>query len=274
MSACAQKEVDTFSRRMWYQSLRHLAARNRPVEVTPLVREGESTDSGEAAGGREPLVAAGPSCQTRVLEVHADDSLTLELPSRPAEAWPLRRAAAADVLLVNEGQRWVGRCPLRREVQHPLGDRQRVLAVRLGVATEVRSGQRRNFFRAALTGVEPVVVRLSPVERGGVGSRTVLETRLLNLSGTGLGLCLDRPRADEPAIVPGRVYQCEFALPGDAVPLRLRAQLIHARPTCEEGIYLGMAFEFASRREQHRVQEQIVRFTTQLERQQLQRRRA
>lgn len=256
-------------RQPWYQALRELAARNGSVRVTPL----GDLEADAAEPDTEPT-AASHTCLTRLLAVNDDESLMLELPPAPAEAGALRRAAALDVLAHNEGQRLIGRCPVLEQVRHRLNARTGVLALRLGPAQRIYSGQRREFFRAELDADEALSTRLTLLEPKGDEPRTPFKAQLRNLSGSGMGLLLEHSPADPRALIAGRAYRCQFQLPGDEQGIDLDAHLVHARPTNKGAIYLGMAFHFANRAEQHRIQEQIVRFTTMLERKRLQRRRS
>lgn len=256
-------------RHPWYQALRELAARNGSVRVTPM----DDLDAAATDPDIEPG-ATSQTCLTRLLAVGEDESLTLELPPAPGAAGALRQAAALDVLAHNEGQRLIGRCPVLEQVRYRLNERTGVLALRLGPAQQIYSGQRREFFRAELDADEALPTRLALVEPRGDEPRTPIEPKLRNLSGGGMGLLLEQPPADPHALIAGRAYHCRFQLPGDEKAIDVQAHLIHARPTANKAIYLGMAFLFGNRHEQRNIQEQIIRFTTALERKRLQRRRS
>lgn len=249
-------------RRHWYDTLRELVLRNEPVQATPLADPQAELD-GQAEGADK--------CRTLLLSVEEDESLVVALPATAEEAQPLRRAAALDVVTLSGGQRWVGRCRVLGPVYHQLNDQRRVLALRLGPAEHVRSAQRREFFRAETAAIDMAPVRLTQVEPKPDDPAEPFEARLLNLSGGGIGIRLERSSAD--MICGGRRFACHFQLPADTEPIDVQVSLVHVEQAHERALYLGMAFDFASETQRRRIQDQIVRFTTELERKRLQRRR-
>ncbi|MFW6060131.1 MAG: flagellar brake protein [Phycisphaeraceae bacterium] len=260
------------SRRLWQDMLADLAARNGSVELTPLTgATGDpSAEAGEQAGA---IVSAAAPCRSRLLAVGEDGSLLVELPQTPEKAAALREAAEMEVLLASAGQRWVGRCRVLRAVRHQLNRRTTVVALRLGKAAQVRSAQRRRFYRVSTAGLAMEPLWLWPRTDANEPRPPAVKARLVNLSGSGMGLRLEHPHTTAGDAWHGQVYHCRLCLPGEDEPVTVDAQVVHVEPADHDTLQLGLAFAFAGDAEQRRVQDQIVRFTTELERQRLRRQR-
>ena len=262
----------------WLEMLRELADRNGSVELTPIDDSGEGDQAGATAaptGGPDQTATQAPpqthTCRARLLEVGRDQKLLVEMPPRPGAAQALRRAAAVHVLVMNHGQRWTGRSPVLGTQRYQLNERNHVLALQLGGTTDVRSAQRRRFYRANTAAIEMPNVLLAAVDDQLAKEIGPLEARMLNISGGGLGLRLEGREVRQ--VLTGQVYCCRFQLPGDQEGMVVNARIVHAEPTRDRALYLGMSFEFADDAHRQRVQDRIIRFTTRLEREQLQRQR-
>lgn len=251
-------------RRNWYQSLRHLAYRNEPIEVMALNDPDAET---------EDPTDNPDKCRTRLLAVKDDESLVVALPVAADKAWDLRQAAAMDVLTINAGQRWIGRCRVLGPVSYQLNEGTKIPALRLGPADHIRSAQRRSFFRAQTTANDIGPVRLELAEPSDEETLEPIEAQALNLSGGGIGLLITPSPSINEMLSAARRYLCRLLLPDTTEPLAIQATLVHTENTSDRGLYLGLAFHFDSDIEQRQIQDQLVRFTTELERQRLQRMR-
>ncbi len=103
-----------------------------------------------------------------------------------------------------------------------------------------------------------------------------MEARLLNISAGGMGLKLQHFGPATARICANRNYNCRFHLPGQPEPLEVVGRLVHLESMhqmAEEALYLGVEFQFADALQKRRTQDQIVRFTTALQRKRLQRQR-
>lgn len=257
------------SRRLWEQILHELATRNEAVELTPL---SETTDE----PGDEAASSRARSYRSRVLAAGKDGSLLVELPTAPQDAASaLKAAPAVEVVVTRAGQRWAGECPALGPIRHQLNGQTTVIALRLGEAVQVRSAQRREFYRVTTSGLrmDPLWLRPQVAFDDPKQSLPLARAHLVNLSGSGLGVRLEHPELTANTVQHGQMFRCRFQLPGEPDPVTVSARVVQIEPAEQQMVYLGMELVFADDAEQRRVQDQLVRFATEVERHRLRRQR-
>lgn len=253
---------------LWRPRLVMLAARNSAVEVT--------ADAGSGDGAQ-----MAPTFRMRLL-TFGGDTMRLEKPS-PAMApeagrW-LREGAAVKVLVIDKSERWEFTTRIKGFVMHDLSDKVKVNAIEVAPPTQMNSGQRRSFFRVSTAGVAIKPARLTPIE---VDAATAQATsaepkfpaqpftgRLLNIGGGGMGI--EAPQRVSAQLSDPIRYRCRLELPTAGEVLEVTVLTVHLEPREGGTHYLGMRFEFDDQAQQRRCEQQVVRFTTWLQRQQIQR---
>lgn len=250
--------MSSTSSRLSRQALEQIAQRNAAVEIS-------------RADGTQ-------AHHCRLLSISSDDSLLIERPAL-ADVQTLLAVGTPVRLIVNhQGQRWEDRRVVLGEQRFALNDAIAVNAVRLSRASQVTSGQRRQFFRAG-TGVSEVKVTLLPdtdrshytADDGGELEPLVPTT--VNISGGGVGVRLDASREMMQKLFKSRVHRCQIQLSAKSAPIEVRTRLIHVEPMPGGVYYLGLEFQFDTPGEREHIQDQIARFTTDVQRQQIRRQR-
>lgn len=258
----------------WRPILEAMSLRNGGVEVTGM---------GAAAEGVVP-----PSYRVRLLAFN-DNGLIIERPSQAEAGKHLAQGARARILLVQGDQRWELWTTVTHYSAFTLNGNARVMAVHLTQPNDVRTGQRRSFFRASTVGarMEPVVLTPMPaaeVEAGATAGLSDQATaqqqamavgpqsfkgKLINLGGGGIGV--EAPQRAAAVVKAISRFQCRITLAAGEEPVEVIARIVHLQPLEGGTHYLGMCFEFADRMQKQRVTGRIQKFTAGLERQQLQR---
>ena len=235
----------------WREALEALAQRNGSIELS-------------LSDGDRPMHA-------RLLEVDEDGSLLIERPTTPEGDAVLAKDAWVHVVVNHRGQRWCSRRTVLEEQRFALNDQTTVIGTRLGPAEEIVPSQRRQFFRASVDDcqVQVSLTSLAPDQQ----ANSPHGVRLINISGGGVGVGIDASRETMAWLAGSRQYRCRIHLPDTEEPLSLPVRLIHVEPMARRTCYLGLAFEFETSAQRKDVQDQLARFTTTLQRQQLRRRR-
>ena len=240
---------------IWRRGLEALAARNGPADLSP---------AGDGEGAADYF-------RSRILGLGADGEILVERPGVAGISTAMAVGKAVHVTLMADGQRWQGTARVRGLEAASLNGAVTVPALRLSPATEIRSGQRRQFYRIALSSLD--IEGLTLAAEGSAGSVKPLAAQVVNLSAGGLGARL--PAGVRPGDVPkrGEALRCTIPLLGARGDVAVRARLVHVEPLPERAIYLGLQFEFDDPAAKKRIQDDLARFVTDVERKQLRRTR-
>lgn len=242
---------------IWRSAIDALAKRNGAVELCAAMPDEQ---------GGEPELH-----RTRLLRVDADGTMLVE---RPGVAGVSRAMAADQAVLLTapwQGQRWQGRSTVLGLERVALTGDLVLPALRLSPASGVRSGQRRRFYRVGLTSVDLAGMTLAVEAATPEGGEAPLKATIANLGGGGMGAIVPLDAQTAASLRKGRTFRCQFRLPDANHALELHARLVHVEPLPERRIYLGLAFTFADAAQEKRVQDEIARFVTELDRKQLRR---
>jgi len=231
----------------------------------------------EIRAERTPAGGVGTTCKTRVLEVIGDGELLVDVPPYPEANQELARGADVSVLAVQGSRRLIGYGKVLGVERYELAGGQRTRALRISRASEVESAQRRRFFRASAGGAVAHPVELFLLDPA-AGDRKPLEPEpikawLLNIGGGGVGLTVEHGNALGPSLRRTTRFLASVKLPGEDQPLHVVAKLVHLQAMHGDTLYLGFEFQFDHAAEQRRVEDQIVRVSTLLQRQQIRRQR-
>ena len=246
----------------WHDALRSQCEQNGTVEITLL-------SALSAVGVRT-------SCRVRLLAVGPDGALEVEQPTLTDDlVGDYAPGTPIQVLVVDKNHRWEGVCALIEATQHQLNETKTVAALRLGPATEVRSAQRRAFFRVNTSGI-PIEIAMSSLAGsqsvGDMGSAS-LDVLLQNISGGGIGVLVPLSAHTIQSLRQRLYWHCSISLPSIDEPIELKARLVHVHPITVDTALLGLEFEGNPDEMASKAQDQIVRFNTWVQREQLRRRR-
>lgn len=251
-------------RQSWIHAMHQLADRNGVVELTPLTKRGERLSE--------------LTVRSRILAADDEGAVVTEAPAIEPQRWTQVRAV--QILAVNHTHRLTAASRLEKWRPFSLNARTSVEAVQLGAPLAVRSAQRRQHFRVNTVAVPVSAVRIQAIDPAGAAadqavSSQMLHARMMNLSGGGMGVLIDPDDPNAKLLLKGRDYQCSFTLPDDPATIMVQAHLVHYLKRRDKRIYLGMSFQFLGQTpcEADRTQDRIIRFTTELQRLQLQRQR-
>lgn len=242
-------------------SAQSLAQRDGAVEV-------RAEDAGETVG---------TTYKVRLLELLGDGEMLIDMPTQAGAASELYRGAAVSVLVIEGVRRLVGYCRVLGTEQYELAGGQRTRSLRLSRPGAVESAQRRRFFRVNAGGSVTHPVELALLDPGGGPGKLPgvkpLHAALLNIGGGGMGVTIDHSRELGATLRRTTRFQATVQLPGPGEPLRVAMRLVHVQPTQGNTLYLGFEFDCVGTAEQRRVEDQVVRVATCLQRQQIRRQR-
>lgn len=241
----------------WIETLEWMQEQNEPLQVMDL------SDSAD-----ETIV---PLYRANLLAIE-DGALVLERPRQAVMDQRLLGGSVVSVAATDKHSRWEFTSTVLETVSYELNGRTALPAVKLSMPSEVRSAQRRDFFRVSVVGANLKPVRMQAlVDDSELPGSDVFEATVLNVGGGGLGVQLEhKPGFDLSQFA---YYRCVFELPTYSTPLELKAQLVHLETGPTGKSYLGLSFEFASKGVQETVADVICRFCAWHQRQQIQRER-
>lgn len=241
------------------QIVEHLREQQATVELKPY--------------SDDPSFVA-PTFRTRVINA-GDNGMVLQRPLQAEAAGCFHPRAIVSVLVIDaEGQRWELISRVQRSMKVKLNEKSDTPALLLNFPHELRSGQRRSFYRVATRASELDSILLVPQDcehRDGVPEKQQVKSfnaALLNISGGGAGV-LAPPEMREQ-LSRTRYYTCRITLPVLGFPMMIPICIVH-REILEDGqTYLGLAFDFDDDRgDRDRIVDEVCRFATHLQRDQL-----
>ena len=228
----------------------------------------------------KPLEEGGRYARVRVLALGQEGVSVMEEPGVRELGNRLRPGDELDILAVQHQTRLVGRCRVNGYVKHMLNETTRVDAVEISPPTKVYSGQLRDFYRAPVSAgvpVAPVQIRLDPKDEptlqraglAGLDPEKTHKTRLVNISGGGMGLALVIEKVYFKVFEVGTSVIVSAELPTLDKPLELNALIVHKEKLEIGDLYLGTSFIFEDATEQKAVEDQLQRLSVWLQRQML-----
>lgn len=234
-----------------------------------------------------------PAYRARVLWVDADRNMGVERPPFVGVDRQLCVGRKIHVRLSEGGTRLRAGSRIAKVRSHQLNARTRLIALALDPPSEIRSDQRREFYRVSTQSIELGPIEFSPVRDfptqrlateqplgdENTGAAAALNCRLVkgtlvNISGGGVGVSVPATRGLLDTLPPSRCYTAELPLPDGKPPLRLTLRLVHMKLHQPGRVYFGMQIEEPDANRRAESEERLVRFATTLERQQLRRQRS
>lgn len=274
------------------------------VTVMGLLRHnGAVMLAGESVSEAEGPV---PTYLARLLDFD-DRGFLIERPQGKDAIRFMREGSPIFMLLIDGSQRLELASIVTELTRYQLNERMTVAAARLAMPHDVRSAQRRNYFRVMVSGLKlnPVTfippevspeapaeaspeadpappevspeaeVRPEPTPESSADAPQEdqpievrpFEAKLLNLGGGGVGV--EAPRWVRQQLPLCDTYHCRLTLPDIEDVITVVGKVVHCRPQQQDTVYLGVQFEFDDPAQESAVVDQLVRFTTVVQRRQL-----
>lgn len=260
-----------YVKQSWHRVLHETASRNGRISLR------KSYDGDEAN--------APPRFTSRLLTISKDDTMVVERPNKSGAAKLCQPGARVDLILPDGQQCWAGRCTVVTALAYQLNEGKAVHAVQLTPPAQVWSAQRRKFFRVGADGADLMSVYVIPTgaaadsaplpigDKDKAAGRDGFEAALHDISGGGMGLRIEARSDLGYWLRPGMTMRVVFRMPGDAEPLDVPMTLMRTERVEGHRLHLGMKFTLDDPIEQAKLEDRLTRFSTQLERAQLQRQR-
>ncbi len=258
--------MTTANAQLWRATVESLQARNAPIQVQ-MCLDPDSQD-------------VPPSFRTRLLRCD-EEAMWIEPPNAAAMRARFPKGTDLSVLLVEGTQRWECDCTITGSGQYKLNATAQVKALRLSQPRDIRSAQQRDYFRVDLAqgAIEPVMmIPREPVKGAAMTDATggapalprAFSASVANVSGGGMGVAVPSKLMDGLAHVSH--FDCILMLPGRDDELEISLRLVHLKLLDDNTCYMGLSFELDEETADQAVEE-ICRFSTWYQRQQLRRRR-
>lgn len=250
-------------------TLRELAERNLAVQVTPIaLTESQELSEDEISA----IEDSGAGCRTRLLGVRSDESLVVQLPEDSGSEQEFEAGSEVLVIAVGARLRLAGRCRVLGQAGLRLNEAVTVPVAHLSKANQVRSAQRRSHFRVNTRDADLSATLFDPCAMkadGTITSAAQMDTQVLDISGGGMKLAARQVAGDAVDLLKEGRFGCHICLPEMNQPLMVYAHLVHVDRSRDGTFYLGLKFDFEGDRQQQRIEDQILRFINNLQRQQL-----
>jgi hypothetical protein len=282
----------------WEELLQQLELRNGLIELSLInpgaVEPQKATVRAVDAGAFEATRA--PVWRVRTLKLE-EGAIVIEKP------WSLQQATSIPIgeplegLIIEGCNRWSFRTRVTEQMLFHLNESKRIPALRLTWPTDVRSAQRRNFFRVD-TGAADVprilVHELLDVESSvsmqqrnrtahkglplptNPGTEPALgrsfEATMLDVSGGGLRVAA--PLSAQPIFEAWSMLWLKLTLPGVPLPVFTVAKIAHWRVDPPQRILVGLTFSFDHEPNHGRfIADLVCHFAANMQRMQLQRKK-
>jgi len=235
--------------------LNRLAERDGAVELSRGVR-----------GDSEAVVVY----RSRVFEVMADGCIIVEIPRQAMHDRTFRVGDDLDLTLMLNNERMVATCTLHEPISYQVNPSLRVTCYRLSPGRRPMREQRRSFYRVNVAAMELPPTRLSCETEQ---QAFTCKGRLVNLSAGGIGVSIRAARTVLNQIKRTRQFQCITWLNEDET-VEVPVRVVHLSAIGDDGLYLGLKFDLDDPDRAKHLEQRMQQRCTELQRMQLQRRRA
>lgn len=239
----------------WQKMLTDIAARNAPAELS----RGDSNN-----------VEATVTYRSRIFEILEDECIIVETPRQAVVDRSFGNGDDIELLLMQNGERLIATCTIRETFVYEVNELLRVTCYRLSPGRRPKREQRRSFFRVGVAAMELKPARLV---HDNEENRFEFKARLVNISGGGLGVSVRASRRILNQIKRTRSYQCAAWL-GEEERVNTPVRIAHIEALGDDGLYLGLQFDIDDPAESQFIEQKMQHRCTQIQRLQLQRRRA
>lgn len=251
---------------VWHRTLEELIEHNGAVEVVAVSMKPDDPTP--------PLrQRVRPFELDRLADDESTDTLVLERP-RPTNQHPKPTPVRSrlDIYLYTEQLRLVAPYEVQEVLNYQLNERQRLTVLKLRRVSDIVSAQRRAYFRVDTSAVGFGRVTLNAPGKDGLEAKPVVG-HMVNLSAGGVGIMADVP-SDQLPDFGDADFDFLVPLPDGGPTIRVAARVRRVQPERQQRTYLGLEFQLDEKDPRDlRVAETLGRITTELQREQLRKRR-
>ncbi|MEO0475149.1 MAG: PilZ domain-containing protein [Planctomycetota bacterium] len=241
---------------LWQRMLGHLAARDGSVELSRGVSNDQAT----------PIIY-----RSRVFEVMEDGCIIVEIPRQAVQDKAFRVGHDVDLTIMVNNERMVATCTLHETITYKVNQSLKATCYRLSAGRRPVREQRRSFYRVSVAAMELNPIKLSCE----IDEHQTFECqgRLSNISAGGFGVSIRAGRRVLNQIKRTRFFNCTAWLSEDEC-INAPVRVAHINALGDDGLYLGLQFAVIDEIEAMHLEQQIQQRCTEIQRMQLQRRRA
>lgn len=210
------------------------------------------------------------SYRSRIFAVTDDGCLIIETPRQATLDRAFRLGNDIDLTLMVNNNRMIATCTLHEIISYEVNPTLKVSCYRLSPGRRPVREQRRSSYRVGVAAMELPPVKLSCETDDGVFG---CEGRLANISAGGVGVSIRAARKVLGQIKRTRRFQCLAHL-GDGDPVQAPVRVSHINALGDDGLYLGLQFDLEDEAQASQLEQRMQHRCTEIQRMQLQRRRA
>lgn len=236
--------------------LNRLAARDGSVELS----RGVSNDQSALIMYR-----------SRVFKVMQDGCIIVETPRQAVQDKALCVGEDLDLTIMANNERMVATCTLHEVFTYSVNPTLKVTCYRLSPGRRPVREQRRSFFRVSVAAMELKPTKLSC--KTDEEQTFECEGRLSNISAKGVGVSIRATRSILNQIKRTRHFDCSAWL-GEEHHINVPVHVAHISALGDDGLYLGLQFVIEDEAQAKQLEQRIQQRCTEIQRMQLQRRRA
>lgn len=240
----------------WLAMLKHLADRDGSVELSRGV-----------SGDQSAVIMY----RSRMFKVREDGCIIVEIPRQAVLDKAFKVGHDLDLTLMVNNERMVATCTLHEMLSYAINPSLEVTCYRLSPGRRPAREQRRSFYRVSVAAMDLKPTKLSCTIDG---DRVFeCEGKLTNISAGGLGVSIRAARKVLGQIKRTRLFECVAWIgEDDCVIAPIRVVYINALG--DDGLYLGLQFATTDQAEAKHLEQRLQQRCTEIQRMQLQRRRA
>ncbi|MEM6257357.1 MAG: PilZ domain-containing protein [Planctomycetota bacterium] len=241
--------------KQWDAMLKRLASRDGSVELS------------RGVGNDDTAIIM---YRSRIFAILEGGCIVVETPQQAVLDRSFRVGDDIDLTLMVNNERMLATCTLKETMTYELNASLKVTCYKLSPGRRPVREQRRSFYRVnvAAMDLEPTKLR-SEIED------TVFEcsVRLVNISAGGIGVSIRAAKNVLKQLKRTRNFQCTAWLSDDEA-IEMPVRVAHISALGDDGLYLGLKFDFEDESEAYAHEQTMQQRCTEIQRMQLQRRRA
>lgn len=240
--------------------LKRLAERDGSVELS----RGVSNDDSAVISYRSRVFAVKPN----------DGCIIVETPKQAVGDRTFRIGDDVDMTLMVNSERMIATCTLHEVFTYKINPTVTVTCYRLSAGRRPVREQRRSFFRVNVAAMELKPTVLSgEIEEEEITQVHEYKGRLVNISAGGIGVSFRAARKVLNQIKRTRQFDCVAWL-NDDEPVEAPVRVTHINALGDDGLYLGLRFDIEDEARAKHHEQYMQQKCTEIQRMQLQRRRA
>ena len=209
--------------------------------------------------------------RSRVFNILDDGCIIVETPRQAMLDKSFRVGDDVDLTIMVNNQRMVATCTLHEAFTYEVNRSLKVTCYRLSAGRRPVREQRRSFYRVSVAAMDLKPTKLTCA----IDEDQVFECRgkLSNISAGGFGVSIRAARTVLNQIKRSRFFECSAWI-SDEECIIAPVRVTHINALGEDGLYLGLQFAVMDETEAKQLERHIQQRCTEIQRMQLQRRRA